>query len=73
MTRRELNELKATLATAESMVGTMMPAAKPWLTKARVAIEYLEKVLKGVAEVRDLAKAQGQSEIAEKLTALLPK
>jgi hypothetical protein len=73
LNKRELSELKTTLATAEQMVGTMMPAAKPWLTKARVAIDHLENTHKEIEVIRDLAKSKGQDEIAKKLGALLPK
>jgi hypothetical protein len=73
LNKRELSELKTTLATAEQMVGTMMPAAKPWLTKARTAIDHLEDTHKKIAEIRDLAKSKGQDDIAKQLGALLPK
>ena len=68
---KRMSELGMTLETAEKAVASMFPVAKPWLTKARLAVEYLEKLEGEVKAVSTLARAKGDTEIADRLDAAL--
>lgn len=73
LTKREITEMKTTLATAETMVTKAFPPAAVWLQKARAALSDLDATHVEIAAVSKLASERGQTDLAARLNALLPK